>query len=93
MTIGVSGSALAHNYIEGSGAKFTYLRRPDGSVELRQQNRVIKLTTTCHASSNVDGDGSWAWANGGFIIELSNKRFGFPMQELEIDTVDGGCRM
>lgn len=43
---------------------------------------TLYLGTGCDASSEHLGEGSWGWANGGFIIEFPDTSIGFPRQEV-----------
>ncbi|MBO6603845.1 hypothetical protein [Rhodophyticola sp.] len=52
---------------------------------------TIYLGRTCDALSG-DQLGAWAWANGGFVIELPGRALGFPRQEIAIQD-DGRCWM
>ena len=60
--------------------------------------RVVTGTETlflgrdCDAFSEVLGNGTWSWANGGFVVVFGQKSIGFPRQE--IDANNGlNCRM
>ena len=67
-------------------------------VEIKNDKRLKKITLylgkSCDTYSKLYGKGTWSWANGGFIIEFNNERFGFGRQELDIDTDEAfGCSM
>lgn len=60
-----------------------------------QEKRVtLYLGDSCDASSPSFGKGKWNWANGGFVVELENRRFGFARQELICGKkrLPDGCR-
>lgn len=42
----------------------------------------IYLGKSCDAYHAVFGNGSWCWANGGFVAQFPTHRFGFARQEL-----------
>jgi len=44
---------------------------------------TIYLGRNCDAFSKVLGTGSWAWANGGFVVEFDAVKIGFPRQEVD----------
>ena len=44
---------------------------------------VIYVGKSCDVYSARYGDGTWGWANGGFIIEFKNMNLGFPRQALD----------
>lgn len=51
----------------------------------------IYLGRSCDAFHPLYGDGSWCWANGGFVAEFAEARFGFARQELSCQAgVDPG---
>jgi hypothetical protein len=58
---------------------------------------VIYLGKECDAFSKLYGTGHWAWANGGFEIVFTSKRFGFGRQEIDmshiLDMDMGKCEM
>lgn len=55
---------------------------------------VLYLGRSCDAYSKLYGKGTWSWANGGFIVEFENERFGFGRQELDIERDEEfGCSM
>lgn len=43
---------------------------------------TIYLGRSCDAYHKLYGTGSWCWANGGFLAEFTDHKFGFPRQEL-----------
>ena len=54
---------------------------------------IIYLGGNCDAHSDRYGEGSWAWANGGFEISfVSGIYLGFARQDIHIEN-DGGCMM
>lgn len=52
---------------------------------------VLYLGKSCDAYSEIYGEGTWGWANGGFVITFKNETFGFGRQELSIDTDEEFC--
>lgn len=67
---------------EGTGAGFRFV----------EEIEVIYLGRSCDAASPRLGQGTWAWANGGFVVEFPTRRIAFPRQE--IDAGQGlGCLM
>ena len=53
---------------------------------------IIYLGKSCDISSDFYGKGSWAKANGGFILTFSDKELAFARQEIAIEN-NGNCRM
>ena len=43
---------------------------------------TIYLGRSCDAFHPLYGSGTWCWANGGFVAEFAEARFGFARQEL-----------
>jgi len=67
-------------------------------VEMKNAKKLKKiilyLGKSCDAYSKRYGKGTWSWANGGFIVEFKNERFGFGRQELDIGRGEAfGCSM
>jgi hypothetical protein len=81
-------------YTEGhDGQQYSPTINPDGSIALTSSSGiVVTLTKSCAARSQKYGNGSWSWANGGFLITFPDKKLGFPRQELVIGNNDG-CRV
>ncbi len=53
---------------------------------------TLYLGRHCDAFSKHLGDGSWSWANGGFVVEFGGRKIGFPRQEIDANN-DLGCEM
>lgn len=53
---------------------------------------TLYLGRDCDAFTKIHGQGSWAWANGGFTIEFDGHRIGFPRQEIDASN-NGNCQM
>jgi len=54
----------------------------------------IYLGKSCDAYHKLYGYGDWCWANGGFVAEFTEGRFGFARQELwcpENDQIGLNC--
>ena len=45
---------------------------------------TLYLGRDCDAFSKVLGPGSWAWANGGFVVEFDAQPIWFPRQEIDM---------
>lgn len=60
----------------------------NNSLTLTSKDAEIRLTTDCKASSKKYGDGTWTWSNGGFIINLKNKKLAFGRQEVPLTDID-----
>lgn len=46
----------------------------------------IYFGRSCDAFHPLYGGGTWCWANGGFVAEFADARFGFARQELSCQT-------
>lgn len=95
----VSAEGHQYGYVRNdSGAVLTSLypvARIIGTGAAAQQvtgMETLYLGRDCDAFSQVLGDGRWAWANGGFVVELAGASIGFPRQEIDAGNGDG-CRM
>jgi hypothetical protein len=51
-------------------------------IQTIYDTETIYLVSSCDAYSMLLGNGEWAWANGGFIVDFGDFRIGFPRQEL-----------
>lgn len=74
-------------------SKHPVSRAVDGSAVLEVE--VLYLGKSCDAVHHLFGDGTWCWANGGFVAEFADHRFAFPRQELSCDRPTGyetNCR-
>lgn len=95
----ISGEGHQYQYARNAnGAVLTSLypvARFTGTGALTQVETGIEtlyLGRDCDAFAKVLGEGTWAWANGGFVVEFGGHRIGFPRQE--IDAGQGlGCGM
>lgn len=61
-------------------------------TEIVTGTETLYLGRACDAYSEVLGQGTWAWANGGFAVEFDGHRIGFPRQEIDANN-DGACEM
>jgi len=52
----------------------------------RLKRETLYIGRQCDSYSKIYGKGSWHWANGGFVVDFSNKSFYFPKQMLDIRT-------
>jgi len=52
-----------------------------GSQQVAGRETVF-LGRSCDAGHKLFGQGSWCWANGGFVVRFAGHSFGFPRQEL-----------
>jgi len=48
---------------------------------LKNANETIYLGKDCDALSGKEEQGTWDWANGGFLIEFPSRRIGFARQD------------
>ena len=55
-----------------NGANTQYVRGPE----------TIYLGRGCDAYTKAWGYGTWAWANGGFVVTFPRYEYGFPRQEI-----------
>lgn len=44
---------------------------------------TLYLGRNCDAYSQVLGNGSWAWANWGFVVKFDRREIAFPRQEID----------
>ena len=90
LAIVFSSPAVAANYIDSEGRKYDSKAVANGMM-LESGDLTIVLLKDCEASSTQYGKGSWAWANGGFIIKFTGASLGFPRQEIDLNN-DHACR-
>ncbi|MDE1131904.1 MAG: hypothetical protein OSA49_10100 [Ascidiaceihabitans sp.] len=85
-----SSVKFAH-YFDSNGRDYTYHVERDFAILEGSSVRLI-MRNDCAAFSSDDENGTWAWANGGFVVEFPNRSFGFPRQD---QPVPGGygCQM
>ena len=57
------------------------------SFSKSKQGLVLYLGKECDAYSKLYGDGYWAWANGGFVIEFKTKSIRFGRQEIDMSHI------
>ena len=84
-TPGQGGYAADQNsgYVDSLGIDYQYQRNTNGAV-LRSSVATIYLGKDCDAVSPQYGNGTWSWANGGFLISFENgNSLGFPRQEID----------
>lgn len=68
------------------GRVFKVQYNKNGAV-LRSKGITIYLGNKCDAYSPEYGKGKWGWANGGIAVDFnSGKGFGFPRQEIDIES-------
>ena len=98
----------AYAYISSDGDEFTVKYNSSGAVltsihrkhfiennasgRIISKRLVIYIGVSCDAFSENYGDGTWEWANGGFVIHFQSKDFGFPRQEIDIPGMEK-CRL
>jgi len=70
--------------LKGFGAGTEYI--PKGFSK-RREGMVVYLGKECDAYSKLYGEGSWSWANGGFVVEFKDKRIGFGRQEIDMSHI------
>jgi hypothetical protein len=73
-------------YTDSNGQKYTATQNDHGAV-LTGKSETIYLGNSCDALSDAGEEGTWAWANGGFLIVFPKRRIGFPRQD---QPVSGG---
>lgn len=77
---------------EGSnGSTYIATQNAHGAA-LKSANETIYLGKDCDALSDKEEQGTWAWANGGFVIEFPTRRIGFARQDQPVD-VGYDCQM
>lgn len=89
LTLLLIGNANAA--VSGKGETFVEVSKTDRLV-LKSKRTTLELFPDCKAVSPQHGKGSWAWANGGYIVTFKSKQFGFPRQEIEL-MAQGRCQM
>lgn len=82
---------IAKAAVSGKGEAFVEVSKTDRLV-LKSKQTTLELFPNCKAVSPQYGKGSWAWANGGYIVTFKSKQFGFPRQEIEL-MAQGKCQM
>jgi hypothetical protein len=85
----IAGSSFGYEGSDGS----TYIATQNAyGAALKSANEAIYLDKDCDALSGKEEQGIWAWANGGFVIEIPTRRIEFVRQD---QPVDGGydCQM
>lgn len=81
----------ANAAVSGKGVAFVEVSKTDRLV-LKSKRTTLELFPDCKAVSPQYGKGSWAWANGGYIVTFKSKQFGFSRQEIEL-MAQGKCQM
>jgi hypothetical protein len=76
--------------VSADGRQWNAVVNRHGAV-LRSNREVIYLGHSCDAQSPTLGRGRWEFANGGFLIRLSRRAFGFPRQAIEGLTYGRRC--
>lgn len=72
---------------------FTVRVSPDGTtLEANKGTENLAIYANCTAFAPLHGWGTWAWANGGFIIAFDTADFSFPRRDAPIDN-GGGCQL
>jgi len=56
------------------------------------QIEVLYLGKSCDAFSEILGEGTWSWANGGVFVEFDTRRVEFWRQEIPVSSVIADCR-
>ena len=87
-----SDASGGSDYADSLGVSYRYERNANGAV-LRSSAATIYLGKNCDAASPEHGNGSWAWANGGFKITFQDgTELGFPRQEIDAGN-EANCQM
>lgn len=83
--IALPAAALAQSprYQDSGGRAWDAVRSENGLV-LATRGGTIHLSRDCKAVSSRFGEGSWSWANGGFIVRFANQEIAFPGQEVDL---------
>jgi len=76
--------------VDGNGVEYTTTKNQHGVV-LKSRKATIYLGKGCDAYSPQYGKGTWGWANGGVLVELSKKKIGFARQESPFGSNDSRC--
>lgn len=71
---------------DGEGNQYSY-KVDNSKFELTSSNHKIVLSEDCKAKSSQFGIGTWEQSNGGFLIQFSTKKIGFPRQEVLLDNI------
>ena len=79
------------SYTASNVQQYTATQNDHGAF-LTSKYETIYLGNSCDALSDTGEEGTWAWANGGFLIVFPERRNGFPRQG---QPVSGGyqCQM
>lgn len=84
---GLAASSFAA-YVDGSGIEYTMTKNEHGVI-LKSNKATLYLGKSCDAYSPQFGKGTWAWANGGVMVDLKKNKIGFPRQDSPFE--DGRC--
>lgn len=87
-----SSNIFAYTSSDSEEFKIKYNNNGAVLISVKNTSKKIYLGKDCDAVSKLYGKGTWAWANGGFIIEFKSKELGFARQEIDIEE-NGKCRM
>jgi hypothetical protein len=80
--IGYDVSCNADGYVLTSKQPVTRMVATPVDAEPVLGIEKIYFGKSCDAFHKLYGKGKWCWANGGFVAEFANHRFGFGRQEL-----------
>lgn len=66
---------------DGSGTTWNAYENQNGLVMTTAGGQVMYLGKDCDAFHVIYGAGNWQWANGGFIVFVGGRSFGFARQD------------
>lgn len=69
-------------YVLRSQYPVTRFHEDGAGSSVSNEIETIYLGRSCDASNTHLGEGTWCWANGGFVAEFEKNKIGFPRQEL-----------
>ncbi|MEI7843863.1 MAG: hypothetical protein WCI39_12635 [Gallionellaceae bacterium] len=83
LSIFIHGQANAAT--SSDGEKFTETRHWQFNLLRSNTDQLnqLKIFKNCKATSRIYGTGKWSFSNGGYLVEFSKIRFGFPRQEVD----------
>ena len=78
-----NGVTDQNSYVDSLGVNYQYEKNNSGAV-LRSSTATFYLGKDCDVISPQYGNGTWSWANGGFMIDFGSAgSLGFPRQEID----------
>jgi hypothetical protein len=81
LLLAMQGTAMRNEQelVSADGRQWNAVANRHGAV-LRSNGEIVYLGHSCDARSPTLGTGRWEFANGGFVIIMRRRAFGFPRQ-------------